>query len=316
MKIKRILNNIFFAILITSMVSCKDDNIECLKCDDCENFPESKAWYRDVTIIANGKSPCFNPNNGNEFIYIKTSNNISSLVKYNMLDKKEYVLVEKDKFVGQPKWGKNGQIVYTNLNLKINVLRDDGKDLRTITGINFLYPDWKNDTVISSEFSFKLGVPYYYAELHISGKLIDTVRNRTFVWGAINGLGELAHILYSNQPNIIVNSNNNIKYLSKESSNGGNGVVGISWHPNNNDIYYTTNRDGLFKINKDSNKKTKIRNGCDSRSYKHLSISPDGTKIIVERMDAYNFDVNTGSSTEEFNIYIMDIDGSNERKVF
>ena len=108
----------------------------------------------------------------------------------------------------------------------------------------------------------------------------------------------------------------NVSQVIELENNGRFQITGIDWHPNNIDIYYSTYREGLFKVNKNSKIVTKIKCGCDSRSYRYLSISPDGSKIIVERVDATEYQNNTGSWTEEGKIIIMDIDGSNERNIF
>jgi hypothetical protein len=47
-----------------------------------------------------------------------------------------------------------------------------------------------------------------------------------------------------------------------------------------------------------------------------LSLPPDKSYIVAERVDATEFNVNDGSWKEESKIVIMNLDGSNERVLF
>jgi Tol biopolymer transport system component len=307
------------SLLIFFQQGCKKDRVKCLNCDKCENFPEPDGGISTIKQKEfQRKAPCFNPNNGNEFIYIKEEGRNQTLVKYNLSTNHETILLENAQIIGQPKWGKNKKIVYTGTEFQINIINDNGNNHNVLTNNNsYLYPDWLNDSVISTEFSFNLGVPYFYCELSIIGNIIDTIRGSSFTFGSNNLQSENACLLYASDPNINIRKRGLfVSSLTNFENDGRNTITGICWHPNNSNIYYSTYREGLYVINKNTKERKKIRNGCDSRSYRFLSISPDGKKILVERVDATDYKNNNGNWTEEAKIYIMDIDGKNERDVF
>ena len=311
----RILSYTFF-ILVFFMLTCRKDRIKCLECDKCKNF-------REVTGMGDFRqkpferlAPCFNPRNSNEFVYVKKEGKIHTLIKYNLLNQNEVVLVSNTKVICQPKWGSNGLIAFTAGDYQIHLVKDDGSMVKRITSDNFhLYPDWKNDSVLCVEYTFNLGVPYYYCELSLEGNIIDTIRNKTFTLGSKNNLNEMAYLLFKGDANILFSYTSTTAPLSAFENTGRNAVSGISWHPDNATVYFSTHLEGIYCINKNTRKTIQIRNGCDSRSYRFMSISADGKKIIVERVDT-EYNENDGSRLEESNIYIMDIDGDNEKKIF
>ncbi|MFN4785342.1 MAG: hypothetical protein ACK5EQ_05950 [Bacteroidota bacterium] len=318
---KRFLTFLFTSGLIAMVClflqTCKKDKV-CRLDDKCENFPKPEGGISTIKQKNIQKhAPCFNPNNSNEIVYVKEENNKFQLIKFNIQSKVETVLLNNTNIVGQPKWGKNGWIAFISNDYQINLLKDDGSLNKKITSSNYyLYPAWVNDSSLSVEFSFNLGVPYFYCKINTNGLILDTIRNSSFRNGSVNSNNESAFQLYTANPSINLRLDKNVSQVIELENNGRFQITGIDWHPNNIDIYYSTYREGLFKVNKNSKIVTKIKCGCDSRSYRYLSISPDGSKIIVERVDATEYQNNTGSWTEEGKIIIMDIDGSNERNIF
>lgn len=307
--------------------TCKKDK-ECRKNEKCENFPSPKGFgISKINQIPFQKhAPCFNPNNGNEIIYVKASNNNYQLIKYNLQSKSEIILLDNTVIVGQPKWGKNGWIVFSKLDLNVYLLKDNGDSLKKVTSYfeNNHPAFWSINKIFISVGAETSPGASGNKIINLDGNRIDSIKPLDFggVFGKshINEFGEMASMGCKNGSNCSVDVLNlNIKHLTQLNSfafNGRNNIEGIYWHPNNEDIFYSTYREGLFKVNKNSKAVSKIKCGCDSRSYRYLSISPDGSKIIVERVDATEYQNNTGSWTEEGKIYIMDIDGKNERNIF
>lgn len=315
-------------LLIFSQQSCKKDDVDCLNCDHCENFPEQKgiATQNFSQKSFQRKAPYFNPNNSNEFIYIIEEGNIQTLVKHNLATKQEVVLLENAQISGQPKWSENGLILFSRNNLQIHLLKDNGDSLNQIT---HFYQNTHPSFHGREKIFFAVGTE---TSPGVTGnKLIDYFDNRidstkssdigcTMGINDINSIDEITSMVCSNDNTYSISSfsmgDKKFNQILNFEFTGRNNITGICWHPNDNDIYYSTYREGLYVINKNTKNRSKIRNGCDSRSYRHLSVSPDGTKILVERVDASNYKNNNGSWTEEAKIYIMDIDGENERDVF
>jgi Tol biopolymer transport system component len=327
---KRILNLIFttglIALLCLFFQTCKKDKV-CRKDNNCANFPNPDGGISTIRQLPFQRhAPCFNPNNSNEIIYVKEVNNKFQLVKYNMQSKAETILLDNTVIVGQPKWGKNGWIVFSKLDLNVYLIIDNGDSIKQITSyFENNHPSFISESkvFISVGAETSLGASGNKI-IDLQGNRIDSIKPEDFgrVYGInhVNKIMEATAMGCGNGGNCSIDFFNlSTKKLTKVNELNNDGrfqITGIFWHPNNDDIYYSTYREGLYKVNKNSKTVTKIKCGCDSKSYRYLSISPDGTKIIVERVDATDYQNKTGSWAEEGKIFIMDIDGSNERNVF
>ncbi|MCX6187456.1 MAG: hypothetical protein NTU43_10750 [Bacteroidetes bacterium] len=316
----------FIIISFVFVSSCEKDkqiinspDNYCPVCDSCANFIKDTLGgipREAFELFDERKAPCFNPLDANEFVFIKEqdSSRKSSLVKYNMFTHNETTLLENILIDGQPKWGNNGLITFIN-NYQICIIKADGSGFKRLTSFPYFeYPDWKNDSIIACKFTENLSYPNYYGELNIFTAKLDTLRNKYFNLGAFNRLHEKAYNKFWGDANIIYENIDSSVLLTNNSSDGKNEIVCISWHPNNQDIYFSKVINGIFKINKKSNTEILIKKGCNSRGYKLISMSPDGRKILVERVDATLENIKLIYLKSD--IYIMDIDGRNEEKVF
>ena len=313
-------NIIFFTLFILFFAckkdECKNDN-ETLVCTPCEEV-SSISDFEEVK--KQERSPCFNPNNMNEFVYVnKLDDRNFQLVKYDIVSKQSLTLY-KGTVLTKPSWGKNNIIVFTDSLFQLRIVKPDASLNKRLTNGNaFLYPIWKNDSTIIAEYSKDLNKPNLYCEYYLNKNkyYLDTLngydsgyRNSDY-----NRKGQYIFMKYSSDSIFYLRETTSIrKILIKNSKIFGTvySVVGVCWHPTEEVIYYTVYNDGLYKLDVNTLKATRIRNGCSTRTYGNLSISADGKKIIVERIDAKP---NNGGLLKDAGIYIMDIDGKNERKI-
>ena len=310
---------IFFSSVTLFVIdACKKETCPT-PCEVCEAIPSDniRLYYKNKE--EQEESPCFNPNGGNEFVYIKIKGKKNSLMKYNLIEQKSSVILSDISIiVSQPQWGENGWIVFSTIDWKLNIVKPDGTGYKKITvGLeSYLHPVWKNDSTIAAELRYPSKIPYDYAEVDVKGKLKDTLRTYGFDLGTINSKGEAAYIMYTSYPNISVREGKNAKELVHAPISGEQSkrITGIVWHPNDKDIYYTRFVCGIYKINKTTMKDQRIKLGCETRQYRDISVSSDGKKILVQRIDESDY-IDTGTITLDAGIYIMDIDGSNERKI-
>ena len=311
---------IFFTLIIFFIVNaCKKDNC-AIPCNICEEIPIENPRRSIKNKADQEKSPCFNPNDGNEFVYIKHQGKKNSLMKYNLVEQKvSIILTDIPTIASQPQWGKNGWIVFTTVSdHQLNIVKSDGTEFKKITNGEggFIDPVWKNDSIITAELTYSGGLPYFYSEIDLNGNLIDTIGQIGFDSGALNSKLESAYLKYHSSFNISVRDVTKITELVHTAVSGkvGKSVADIAWHPNDDDIFYTRFFYGISKINRNTMVDARFIVGCETRQYKDISISPDGKKIIVERVDASDYK-GTDTITEDAGIYIMDIDGKNERKI-
>lgn len=95
-----------------------------------------------------------------------------------------------------------------------------------------------------------------------------------------------------------------------------NSVNDLKIHPNNQEIYFSRYYvEGMYKVDKDTKELTVVKEGNNSCWYDNFSISQDGKSIVFEKVTCvlgWDFPNTVYSKSE---IWIMDIDGCNERKV-
>jgi hypothetical protein len=312
-------------ILFIGLTSCEKDNqfnaIEshCPACDSCANFIKDTLGgisREGIELLNERKAPCFNPLNADEFVFVKEqdSSRKTSLVKYNMKTHMETILLDNIFINGQPKWGRNGWIAFV-YGSQLCLVKAEGKEVKKLSPFaSIQYTEWKNDSIIACQFYANQSNRYYYGEWNIISGKLDTAINKYFNFGVINSLGEKAYVEYSGTPNITIENKDAAKKLMNNTADGKNEIVSIAWHPNNQDIFYSKVVNGIYKISKNPTSESLIKKGCNSRSYNLLSISNDGKKLLVERINATLENIKLISYKSD--IYIMDIDGRNEEKVF
>lgn len=323
---------IFLIVLFFS--KCKKDTIPIVvsmqDCDVCNNF-KTVADSVIVGFIINSENnreyePYFNPNNVNEFVYVSVNNNnFYSLAKHNLKTGKDSIILNNIAVI-EPKWGKNGLITFHSFAWDIFTITENGNAITQLTNTqNNLFSGFTTDNNVfyyHREYSLTNGLKIR----NLQGVLIDSLNFEDPLHSGIsrtidvNNKNEaVASFGESTTGDIIIKVFNlttkKITEIFREKNimNSNSEILGIAWHPNNEDIFFSRFRKGLFKININSGVITKIRNGCDSRTFNSLSISADGKRILVGRTDVDDFDKNTGIYTLRDHIYIMDIDGKNEQ---
>jgi hypothetical protein len=299
----------------------------CAACEPCEKFylPESPIPYPVKPLPTQRYSPCFNPNNGNEFVYVDQDRDAKTtmLIKYNLLTQQQVILLPKVGVVGQPKWGKNGWIVFSN-GATIYKVKDNGDSLAQLTfeGTN-QDPNIFENSIL---FTYTGGAPGTAGIkiMDMDGNNRNNVTvNGTLKKNVVNGLGEIAGSLGSYRlATYHLTTKKQETFLANDTGYYQRNISDKCWHPNNTDIYFIaamiggndSTRIGINKINKHTQQETMVKNVCSVRAYNYLSISPDGTKLLVERENTTLLQGYTQLVGAD--IYIMDIDGRNEKKVF
>ncbi len=304
--------SIAFLTIVIAFLSCKKDEKIVLATN---RNPE---YY---TEGINNYNPCFNPNNSNEFIYIKKDfdKGSSELIKYSLLTNLSSVLLSNVTSGCHLSWEKNGWIIYTSD--EIHKIKDNGDSL-IIIPTPYKYP--KTDVCYTKENNI------LFTLLGSSKSGNKIINNNGLLVDSLEGLGSNQFLLLNDvsSENILVGKIENnvsfkikvcdlntkvykdIKVLTTDYPN--NQFKGISWHPNNQDIIYSVLSQGIFSINKNTGNEIKIIDG--NGLYGFLSISPNGSNILFERIDFKKMD-NEIDFLMEHNIFIVDINGGNLKKL-
>ena len=143
---QKLLNISICFILVLTAGACHKDKPDAVvlpsqsSSSNCKNlvFTSPFNLATDYTPGDQYKWPCFNPNNQDEFVYVKrnfdTSPGIVQLIKHTISSGIEQVLLENGAYIsGQPQWGKQGWILFsigTQPPQVIWKIREDGTGLR------------------------------------------------------------------------------------------------------------------------------------------------------------------------------------------
>lgn len=271
------------------------------------------------------KAPYFNPNNPNEFVYIEINydSGYNHLCTYNFLTHEKRILTENAFTTCQPKWNEENKIAF-NKNYDIFIVNSNGDSLEQITSVigneRNLFPEWFAATNILTYENIIEGITTYTYTILFdisSNSIIDTVLIEYEDYD--QGLSKVACSLdsvfafpigdYSDYGiGTFDYETNNFAHLTQFGFNEGE-IKCLSWHPNNEDIFYTKYTLGIFKVNMNSGDYEQVVEGCFGKWYRFINISPDGNKIIAERIDTYYEDC---TFLQTSSIVLLDIDGSNE----
>ncbi len=319
------MKNYILIALIFIVFSCKKeecqvcDNDEALVCTSCKSYIDLEDFNSEKKQEG---TPCFNPNNMDEFVYVnKLDEDVYELVKYDMITKKSLTLHKGD-LRSQPHWGKNNIIMFTDLQFQLHIVKPDGSMNKQLTNANsFLAPTWKNDSIIAAEFSKSPSAyPSFYVEYNLNRKTYttDTLNGYSSGYFPSQYNSKEQFIFMNDASDSIINLKENagirkIKIPIKREKYKNYTVIDLCWHPTEEVVYFTVFQEGLYSLNINTLKLIKIRNGCTARTYKDLSISSDGKKILIERVDSVL--ESNGALLSDSGIYIMDTDGKNERKI-
>jgi Tol biopolymer transport system component len=321
LKKKKILFYIFLIVIVASCVK-KTIPTPVPEDGDCSNFSYSSSGPSSGTNLVNWPSidttyntPCFNPNNSNEIIYVQgiVSNGSTRIVKRNLTTKAENIVISS--VLRKPDWSSKDWITFNHADNQVWKIKSNGDSLTLLTvdlqgGHN---PVWSPD---GNRISFvkEVNSKRYNMIIDANGNPLDTIPYFAFYLGKWSQSGLLAalsldhmNVTYANvnthqisQPTNNTNSNNNIF------------IDGVTWTPDSQFLIWCTNQ-GIFKTNSATKETIKIKNACDSKYYTSLSVSPDGKKIIAGRVDQKL--VSTNTINIKTGLSLMNIDGSNETNI-
>ena len=290
-------------------------------CPDLPPFPGGIGpFIRDGD--ATYSFPSFNPRNPHEIAYEKADyrNNANSGLYTANLDTRQSRLIRAGIDAAlQVRWGPTGWLAMTR-DLQVWKVKANGDSLTQLTNTTYHYqPQWSpdgqrlvclEDQSARSTLVFidpngrplgQLGrIPASYCQSWSPDgtKLLVTYRGPSGDYGL--GL----HDLTTHQTTQLVNMqrpDGNVAHLT-----------GAVWLPDSRNVVWT-NDDGIFTFDTQTRQSTRLHAGCGTRLYEHPDVSADGRTIVVCRTDKDSKDgmvINWSA-----NIWLMDIDGRNERKI-
>ena len=313
-----------FSVLLIWAAGCRRDPMVFPDGSVCENFPPEPDGvgyqYQTQNPTLNRQAPCFNPNNTAEISL--TVGNISNpagdnLYTLNLNTGQKTFLVNNVWY--QPKWSVKNWIVFNRTDRQIWKIKSNGDSLTQLTFSNENYaPEWSPD---GEKLVYRqvIGSIYYIMITTASGNKLDSITNAFYgngSWAPNNTkIATIYNASTGHNIGLIDIQSKAIKAITsypEQSPTGKTIINSMDWSNDSQSIFWCSGY-GLYKTEVSSGITTQLKYGCDRKYYIYPSISPDGQKIIVGRIDAKLLNTNTIYS--EYNLYIMNIDGSNETKI-
>lgn len=259
--------------------------------------------------------PYFNPNNSNEIIFLMADHEsgTTSIIKYNLITNSKTTIANADVWGGLC-WSLKGWILYTDA-IGVWKVKDNGGSailmeanafdgLWDHAGDRFCFNTMSSNmfTFIADENGKKVDSLHYPSLIHIGAWSPDNSKIASPLSSSDQSIkGGVGYVdLTTKQVHIISND-----------SNSRDGTAGMSWFPDGQNLIWCSTY-GMFKTNMTTGQTVQLRPRCGRKQYQYPSVSADGTKIIAERSDTRAV---ADTFYREINLFIMDADGSNERKV-
>jgi hypothetical protein len=299
----------------------------CDTCQSCKNFPpEGELSYMFYSTGVQYTSPCFNPLNPNEFVCVKNSIN---LIKYDISTQTETVLCNNLHIVSPPQWGKNGWIVFSVINNVIFKINENGTGLLQLTQGGQTDPTFDNQ---GNSFICMGSYPNltsgYRPILDLNGLLIDSVKftfNQTFTGNPYIPLDvnfNKAFLFYADQ-SIIQNGSfrQGVCFYQNDTINEINEFYPnypvLSMCSNSTNIFISFNYDDIKIVDISTGLTTTFIEGCQTKFYNWLSMSPFGDKMLVEKIINTPIVYENGEVAIEskHEIWIIDVNSKVETKI-
>ncbi len=305
-------------------------SIDSIECKEFVKIMEASGGYRDDYPEDLYRYPCFNPENRNEFLYQKvlTKQFRKNELRTHHLVSGENKLIQKDNYTTYaPKWGIEDWII-VNFTNRVYRLKINGDSLKLLTPLGGVHPCWYGNTTnfvyltfLDTTFGGGLrmldinGNILKHTPPFCDAKLDVSIHSQKVGYGF--PINEPSGFMYHE---IRVRDFDNLAYQTvfrvRTDNEAGRRqeITSLKWNPINENELFWTCIDGIFKVNIQTLKVVKIKDGCDSKRYSSIDISPDGAKVLVQREDNYQMDDIV--TIKRYNhIYLMNIDGTNEQKI-
>lgn len=301
----RTLVGVLFLLNLSIISCCKDKTKDEGK--PCESFTD---FHLNGSTFEFGqfqfRTPHFNPINSKEFVYnyLDTKENKAQLMTYNLVTKMSKVIAENVFVISQPKWSRKNWIAYDNLmqgGYQMSVVKSDGSEKQQLTqSIYNLFPAWGNDgETLYWVYDVNLGSrPVYLLRQNINSIQVDTIMSYTddgynglARYNEISSTNKLLHTSSCEYSGCFAKTDLNTWPLETESLTKDLEVLShlesITWGENEQTVYYTKYKDGLYRLDASTGETTQLMDFCDSKFYRQISYSSDCHCIIGERVDSY-----------------------------
>lgn len=250
----------------------------------CTLYPAYTGYAGGWTIVEDtfqNIMPYFNPNNGNEFVYVHRDKGItpSSSIRIFNISTNTYTTLWDGVVWSRPKWGKSDWIIFTSNDENVYKIKSDGSNFTqlTFTG-GYHYPEFNStgDSIIVM-YEYKNFNSYI---LDLDGNKVDSINYSVDNYSNWQKPGYVVTFMYD-YIHVYDVWNNSISHVYQFPSYVAY-YGSVSWINESEFLLSTIN--GIYRVNSTLTSVQKINQICHS-IFHNGCVSPDKTQIIWERYD-------------------------------
>ncbi|MEA3444626.1 MAG: hypothetical protein U9R19_07845 [Bacteroidota bacterium] len=298
------ITSILIALVCVLFLSCakeegiNPDETECL----LYNYIMDTNYY---------ESPCFNPNNADEFIFVHKNFYTGEKILYKYrISTNEKDLIYKGDILEQPDWGEQDWILLTlNINHKnLWLIKSNGDSLTQIT---FNNENYKATFIDQSSKIALAGEDYTTKIIDLEGNLLDVIN--------LNSVHPVDHNFTTNtyafthvvQIHTVKLNGDTISHRYYDIEGGLKITSNCQWI-NDWELIFAT-QTGIYKLNTETKEKTRIRFHDEPTQYIHLDYSWISNKLIMQKTEQKEI----GDKLIEVKsiIVLMATDGTNRQEI-
>ena len=285
-------------------------------------------YFRDRDVI----SGVFNPLNEREIIYVTKINDILKYqLRYRHLDTGEDRLLDEGLVWTAPDWSPQGWIVYSKANKIWKVHSDGGDPIQLTWGFDnhsVWSPDGKRIYFVGDSGDPGLQKVVRVRSMNIYGENIQKIdAGPAYFAISLDGKWLVGQAWYyppnPSQPGM---SKTFVglyhiptgQMLGITDTTGSKDRRYFAWHPNGEEVYWTSYNDGLYMTHIPTRTTRLVREGCSvggSRLYNFVTVSPSGKYLMLGRDDAYQHgkrQSNGGRIYRQVNLVLIDLQTDEE----
>lgn len=257
---------------------CSKRNIVALKekidrpTFDCSSIPALQGMNSGYDFAMNNKiftNPYFNPNNGDEFVFMKENigNSYNYIYTYN-LKTKQKILIHEGYTHRNLEWTTNDWIIFNSIEL--HKIKSNGDSLSIISKIKYHFTTEKDKILYKKPKSTPSKFMFYFADLNnVIFDSVNTVNTVVQPEWYKDKVIFMPHIIYNLKTKEIkkILHDTDLNFISQQ-----------KWV--NDDEFIWGDRKSIYKTNVLTNNTDTILSHCNGFGYVSFDYSPHTNKII------------------------------------
>jgi len=262
------------------------------------------------------RRPVFNPNNGDEMLYIKVEgeyfNPYTELRIVNLCTGEDRFVTDKASF--NPDWSVKDWIIFEDAHFKIWKIKSNGDSLIQLTfNHQQNHPKWSPDGTMFFQFQKDRTPNGNLFLMDESGNTIQIQDSTLGGWGSYSWSPDGTRYAFPTGASLGIASIENILVDIFPGISPAGVITSVIWHPTE-EIIYWNDGEGFYTTNLITRETQTLFERCGTNQFHAaFSISPNLDRIVMEQI--YYTKIGDNLLLQEFKLISLDMDGRNEQRI-